>query len=290
MIRSYETLGAGNLDPVEQHLNAVRRRERTTAEYEKRLKGRGLSSLIPVRLWLFRRLVRQMSDIFPWRENARFYGVRTFLGGRQVFLEIGRRLQQRGDLQSMEDVFFLTVPELLEQDRTRSRSPQSLRDLIREREALWRSQLDREAPLVVRSDGKRCAEDPQAAVTGDRMKGLAASSGRVTGTARIIRDPSQSHRFKPGEILVAPYTEPGWAPLFLLARGLAIELGGFLCHGAIVAREYSIPAVVGLKGATTAIRDGDRITIDGDRGEVILHGRMSDSTANQPRALPLISR
>ena len=89
----------------------------------------------------------------------------------------------------------------------------------------------------------------------------------VTAVARVIRSP-QGARLDPGEILVAPSTDPGWTPLFLTAGGLVMEMGGMMSHGSVVAREYGIPAVVGAIGAIDAFRNGQRITVDGSRGLV----------------------
>src|SRR6185295_15408494 len=99
------------------------------------------------------------------------------------------------------------------------------------------------------------------------LAGTPASAGSVTGTARVIIDPvgAQLH---PGEILVAPSTDPGWTPLFLTAGGLVMEMGGANSHGAVVAREYGIPAVVGVPDATVRITTGQRITVDGSAGTV----------------------
>jgi rifampicin phosphotransferase len=91
----------------------------------------------------------------------------------------------------------------------------------------------------------------------------------VTALARVILDPRQAH-LEPGEILVAPSTDPGWTPLFLTASGLVMEMGGAMAHGAIVAREYGLPAVVGVTGATERIPTGSRITVDGTTGTVII--------------------
>ncbi|MRR10772.1 pyruvate, water dikinase, partial [bacterium] len=131
----------------------------------------------------------------------------------------------------------------------------------------WERQVGMAAPFIVRSDGVPWRPQ-EPGDDGAVLRGVAASSGVATGVARIVREPAEAGRFRPGEVLVAPYAEPGWAPLFLLARAVVMEVGGSLCHGAIVAREYGIPAVVGLPGATGRIKDGDVITVDGDRGEV----------------------
>src|SRR5204863_3206920 len=92
---------------------------------------------------------------------------------------------------------------------------------------------------------------------------------RVTATARVILDPVGAH-LEPGEILVAPSTDPGWTPLFLAAGGLVMEMGGANSHGAVVAREYGIPAVVGVAGATARIVTGQRITVDGAAGKITI--------------------
>jgi pyruvate,water dikinase len=97
--------------------------------------------------------------------------------------------------------------------------------------------------------------------------GSPASAGTVTGIARVITDPVGA-RLEPGEILVAPSTDPGWTPLFLTAGGLVMEMGGSNSHGAVVAREYGIPAVVGVSGATEQITSGMQVSVDGAAGVV----------------------
>ena len=101
------------------------------------------------------------------------------------------------------------------------------------------------------------------------LRGTPASPGSITGPARVILDPTGAH-LEPGEILVAPSTDPGWTPLFLTAGGLVMEMGGSISHGAVVAREYGIPAVVGVTRATERIITGQQITVDGSNGIVSL--------------------
>src|SRR4030095_8123310 len=119
--------------------------------------------------------------------------------------------------------------------------------------------------------------EPELALSGGQvagdgaLTGTPASAGVVTGKARVVLDPVGA-RLEPGEILVAPSTDPGWTPLFLTAGGLVMEMGGAMSHGAVVAREYGIPAVVGVAGATERIQTGQRITIDGGSGLVKLGG------------------
>lgn len=110
-----------------------------------------------------------------------------------------------------------------------------------------------------------CSPDGAA---GGRLVGIAASSGCVTGTARVARSPEEGAALQPGEILVAPFTDPGWTPLFTVAGAIVMDLGGLLSHGAIVAREYGIPAVVNTRTATSMVRTGQQVTVDGDSGVV----------------------
>ena len=105
----------------------------------------------------------------------------------------------------------------------------------------------------------RCAQD-------DRLTGITACIGRVTGPARVLRDVSEAERLERGDVLVTKQTDPGWGPVFFLIAGLVIERGGMLSHGAILAREFGIPCVVGVKDATRSIPDGAMITVDGERG------------------------
>jgi pyruvate,water dikinase len=103
---------------------------------------------------------------------------------------------------------------------------------------------------------------------GQVWHGIGVSSGQVTGIARVIRHPEEGVRLGHGEILVAPSTDPGWTPLFLRAKAVVMEIGGYLSHGAIVAREYGLPAVVNMPGILDHIKDGDTLTVDGDGATV----------------------
>src|SRR5207248_6293317 len=131
----------------------------------------------------------------------------------------------------------------------------------------------RHIPRVLLSDGTdaEAALVTALATIEGGLRGSPASPGVVTGVARVIRSP-QGARLDPGEILVAPSTDPGWTPLFLTAGGLVMEMGGMMSHGAVVAREYGIPAVVGVPEATERIASGQQITVDGSAGTVSLPG------------------
>ena len=139
-----------------------------------------------------------------------------------------------------------------------------------ERRAAYEQELRRRhIPRILLSDGTEPEAVGRSAAAAGDLAGSPASAGSVTGTARVVLDPVGAH-LEPGEILVAPSTDPGWTPLFLTAGGLVMEMGGSNSHGAVVAREYGIPAVVGVPDATSLIRTGQTITVDGASGRVAL--------------------
>ena len=163
-----------------------------------------------------------------------------------------------------DDIFFLTLPEA-----RRAVAGEDLRSLIAVRHQTFeRERARRHLPRVLLSDGTDAEAALIAPVAGG-LRGSPASPGVVTGVARVVRSPQGAH-LEPGEILVAPSTDPGWTPLFLTAGGLVMEMGGMMSHGAVVAREYGIPAVVGVPGATEQITTGQRITVDGAAGTIAL--------------------
>jgi len=124
-------------------------------------------------------------------------------------------------------------------------------------------------PDVIGPDGQPVVEEEKEETV---LEGIAVSGGRTRGIARIVLDPREAARLHAGEILVTQATDPGWTPIFPLVSGLVLEIGGQLSHGAIVAREYGIPAVLNVQGAMRRIRDGQIITVDGNRGKVFMDG------------------
>lgn len=265
VIKDYLDYGPGDKTPLDHYEEAKGRRIELTEEIERRLRNTFAGWL---KARIFRFGLKQAQDHFPLRENEKYYGLRCFPGSRRIVQEIGRRYQEDGLLKDKDDIFFLTVPEIEQMEKTGAPDGAVVQRLIEARKSQWREQVDARPPSLVRSDGvvetETAGDKPEPGV----LHGVPASPGTAKGIARVLREPSEALRLRKGEILVAPYTEPGWAPLFLLAKALVMEVGGAVCHGAIVAREYGIPAVVGAKGATVSIRDGQEITVDGNRGEV----------------------
>ena len=188
--------------------------------------------------------------------------------GAQCGLAGGRDVRRAGRLDAAEDVVYLHYGEL---QALAAGEARDWRALVAERRATYRrEQARRQIPRVLLSDGTAYYAGLQAAAgAGATLPGAAVSAGVVEGVAHVVFDP-HSTRLAPGEILVCPATDPGWTPLFLAAGGLVMELGGLITHGSVVAREYGIPAVVGVHDATRLLHSGQRIRVDGSRGEVTI--------------------
>lgn len=197
----------------------------------------------------------------------------TLLVTRELLLGFGRRLVVSGNLDSVDDVWMLRREEL--RAAASGEETANLKTLVRERrEELARGRSQGPAPYL--GEAPMASErDPilekfygNGGAGASDLKGVAASPGVATGAARLVLGPDDFGRVRPGDILVATTTTPAWTPLFPSLAGIVTESGGVLCHGAIVAREYGIPAVVGLPGATERISDGMPVQIDGRTGEV----------------------
>jgi rifampicin phosphotransferase len=199
------------------------------------------------------------------REVPKFYAVLVLTRARELLLSAAEELASAGRLESAEDIFFLTLPETWA-----ALASEDFRSMVRERRAVYDREVKRRhVPRILLSDGTEPVAETLDAAADGALRGTAASPGTVTAKAHVILDPSNA-RLEPGEILVAPSTDPGWTPLFLTAGGLVMEMGGPMSHGAIVAREYGIPAVVGVPDATERIATGERITVDGSAGAIVV--------------------
>jgi rifampicin phosphotransferase len=259
VISNYLRLDTEDLDPVSQFRAGQAKAESMITSLTTRLAER---SRVRARLagWTLRR-VRQLAGL---RESPKFLLVLALGVMREQLKEVGRELATAERIDQIDDVFFLDLG-----DARRGLAGEDLRALVAERREKYAQELKRRhIPRLLLSDGT----EPEAlAIEADRtdgaLAGSPASTGTVTGRARVVLDPVGAH-LEPGEILVAPSTDPGWTPLFLTAGGLVMEMGGSNSHGAVVAREYGIPAVVGVPEATHKIETGQLITVDGATGLV----------------------
>jgi rifampicin phosphotransferase len=213
--------------------------------------------------------LRRAHALAGFREMTRFVVGLILAQARELLWPVGEELARAGRLNEAADLFFLALSEA-----HAALAGADLRERVSERRATFARELRRRhVPLVLLSDGTEPTaqrETTQSTTQSEgTLQGTPASAGRVTALARVILDPHDA-RLSPGEILVAPSTDPGWTPLFLTASGLVMEVGGAMAHGAIVAREYGIPAVVGVAGATERIATGSRVTLDGTAGTVVI--------------------
>ncbi len=257
-VRNYLSHPADQPTPRQHYERQVREHEEAKASVDRALARH------PLRRRLFRWLVRVVEERLPLREAYKFYLLMGVAHVRDLYLEVGRRMVARGLLETKEDFFFLSIPEI-ERIALGESDASWVREQIPVRRLEFARHMRANPPLVVRSDGKPAVKP---AAGGDILRGTPVSWGTARGPARILLDPGDGALLHKGEVLVAPFTDPGWTPLFLTAGALVMEIGGIMSHGAVVAREYGIPAVVGVKDATRLIRDGEIIEVDGARGEV----------------------
>lgn len=243
---------------------AVRARKQQDA-YEAARRELAEVELGPLQRRTLDRLVYYTREYLLLRENQRFWFDRLLWAVQRTLLHLGGRLVARGVLSEADDVAFLTWDELRGvAEGTLPAEP--VKEWVGRRRAQREIDAEETPPVFLRGD-----EGVLDSNTGARMQGLGISPGRVRGRARILRSPSEGHRLAPGEILVTHAVDPGWTPLFLNAGGIVLEMGSRLSHGAVVAREYRIPAVVNLEGVTRRLKDGQEVTVDGTRGIVWVH-------------------
>jgi phosphohistidine swiveling domain-containing protein len=247
-----------------------------TDDLVKRLAPAGLLPSVPFlgRAARFRLVLAATQDAIRLRERARFRQALLYTRLRRILLAIGDRLAGRGVFATRDDVFFLEVDELdalLTGDTAMLRTTPSLVAARREsQERFKRSSL----PDTMRSrpgeliDGDEVRPPATIGLQADLLHGTGACGGAYRGVAAVLEDAREAAKLSPGSLLVTRQTDPGWAAVFFLVRGLVVERGGMLSHGAIIAREYGIPAVVGVAGAMQLIRSGDEVEVDGDRGTV----------------------
>ena len=222
--------------------------------------------------WLRARLVKlvaqRVRELMGIREAPKFFAVRLFARLRWALLDVGREFAEAGELEQADDLSFLTLDEM------KAFAGQQKRDwkgLIAQRRAAYeRESRRRLIPLLLLSDG-RAFYQGLASSRGDGhgLTGSPVSPGSAQGKVRVVFDPRQAGLL-PGEILVCRGTDPSWTPLFLSASGLVMETGGMMTHGAVVAREYGIPAIVGVDQATTRLVNGQLIQIDGSTGQIVI--------------------
>ena len=248
-------------------------RARAEAHVAEALRGR------PLRRALFGYVLRRLREAVKQRENLRLLRARAFGMVRRLFRELGVRLCTAGVLPKRDDVFFLTVDEVIGAVRGHSVTA-DLAGLVALRRADYaRHREGHPAPRVsafgiVQTNAFESADHALPPASGE-LRGLGASAGRVEGVAKVVLDPLADHEVR-GEILIAPTTDPGWVFLMVASKGIVAEKGSLLSHTAIIGRELGIPTVVGVKDATRRIHMGARLELDGATGVIRILGPTAD--------------
>ena len=222
--------------------------------------------------WIKEKLVRgaawRIRTLMSVRESPKFFAIRTMGIGREALIAIGQEFVDAGTLEHPDDLVFMELSEL---EALAGHENRDWMALIAERRNAYERELRRrQVPRVLVSDGRVFYEGVGAMRHDDDViTGSPVSPGVAEGRIHIVLDPSGT-QLSPGEIIVCPGTDPAWTPLFLAAGGLITEVGGMMTHGSVVAREYGIPAVVGVHQATLRLKDGQRIRMDGSTGTIAL--------------------
>jgi pyruvate,water dikinase len=276
-------------NPATRNLRETAAEIRRQAERELR---RRLGWRAPFALWLVRKLRAAMAA----REAAKSALICPMLPLRRLVLEIGRRLVAGGMLDAPEQAFHFAFSDVTCWLRGYWDGA-GARELAQDRALRRESWLAETAPDLVTEepDGRMAAsaQPMDSPPESGSWTGIAVSPGTASGAARILYTPTAAARLRQGDVLVAPSTDPGWTPLFLRASAIVVETGGFLSHGAIVAREYGIPAVANIPGILNALRDGECIAVDGSKGCVVRADGLSPTGSGRsktPGTRPAIPR
>ncbi|GAB3378221.1 PEP/pyruvate-binding domain-containing protein [Lysobacter fragariae] len=232
-----------------------------------------LKSVGPLRRAALRKLIKLTQDYTVYRENQRYHLDYIAFHLRRLMLEYGRRLAEGGVVADAWDVFLLHGPEFwpLTEGAT---PPADLRARIDARRAHWLRYRDRRTAMWlfddVEIDEDALADGPVQVANGGDLRGLGAARGVASGRTRVVHSLADLAQVSRGDILVAGNIDPGWTSVFPLIHGLITETGGILSHGAILAREYGIPTVTGVKNVTTLLPTGTQVEIDGSAGTIAL--------------------
>ncbi len=260
MVRNYLL---ADVNPDAMAARVVAERTALMNDIEAGLLQLPLEKVLKPRTRLLRMLVSRAKYFIRLRENSRFYHIMSMYVVRQKVLQMETRLLETGRLKCKDDVFYLNWHELTAL-ADGAIDWADIESTIRRRR-MEHIRLTKLTPP--RTIGIVIAHIDADQET-DVLTGQAASPGVYEGIARVIMDPSVSTELHPGEILVAPYTDPAWTPLFLTAHAAVVEVGSFLSHAGTIAREYGMPCVVDVNDCTRLIQSGDRLRVDGSTGRV----------------------
>jgi phosphohistidine swiveling domain-containing protein len=259
LVRSYLTC-LGKTDPLENYRKLANQREQLAAGCRRKLKN-------PIKRLIFNKLLIRSQKGALFRENIKSEVIRLIVVMRQMLLELGKRFANQGFLAEDDDIFFLEFRDIIQ--IAKGRHKLNIRQIVTTRRREYKRWQSITPPKVVVGEYDPDSYVPEVVDADvDVLKGWAVSSGVAEGKARVILRADTDEQVLAGEILVAPFTDPGWTPYFLPAAAVVMNQGSLLSHGSIVAREYGIPCVVNVGPATRIIKTGQMIQVDGNSGVV----------------------
>ncbi|MED1304346.1 phosphoenolpyruvate synthase [[Bacillus thuringiensis] serovar konkukian] len=211
-----------------------------------------------------KRMIRNIRNFIGYREYPKYGMINRYFIYKQALLKEAEQLVQSGVIHEVDDIYYLTFEELHEVVRTKKLNY----ELIHKQKNDYKLYEKLTPPRIMTSDGEIITgKYKRENLPADAIAGLPVSSGLVEGRARVILNMEDAN-LEEGDILVTAFTDPGWTPLFVSIKGLVTEVGGLMTHGAVIAREYGLPAVVGVENATKLIKDGQRIRVHGTEGYI----------------------
>ena len=259
LVRNYLS-SIEQLDVLENSRKLALEREKLAEDCRQQLKN-------PIKRCLFNYSLQKAQLGSVMRENFKSEIVRQLAELRKMLIELGQRLNKKGIIENKDDIFFLEIEEI--RPVTENKAAFDVKDVIASRRKEYEKNKTVTPPKVVigKFDPDNFVpENVDADI--EVLNGVSASPGVVTGKARVILKANTDEQVLAGEILVAPFTDPGWTPYFIPAAAIVMDMGGILSHGSVVAREYGIPAVVNVGPATKIIKTGQTIQVDANRGIV----------------------
>ncbi len=250
----------GKMDAVRNFAATAEQRRQLEQECRKQLRN-------PIKRMIFNHLLARAQYGSAFRENIKSEVIKLLTTMRKLLIELGKRLADKGVLENADDIFFLRQEEI--SPVVNGKANFDIRQVVAARRAEYDKNSSVTPPDAVfgRFDPENYVPDAEDEQTGV-LNGLGVSPGRATGKARVILRVDSDQQLLAGEILVAPFTDPGWTPYFVPAAAIVMDEGGVISHGSIVAREYGIPAVVNVGNGTRIIKTGQTIQVDGDLGVV----------------------
>lgn len=204
------------------------------------------------------RLLRNYREVFGLREYSKFIVIKIYRVSRKILLEIGEDLAEQDRLEEPNDVFFVRFTDIL--------SDKKLKETVKENKEAYQRYMNLKAPRILTSTGESiytALEESEGALTG-----VPVSAGVYEGRVKVLERPQEGSRLEKGDILVTRSTNPAWTPLFINLGAIIMETGGPISHGAVVAREYGIPAVVGVGEAAFRLKDGQIVRVNGEAGTI----------------------